>query len=151
LGQSRGKRIWEQELSVHEANCLLKDVKIIARIKGGLGNQLFCYAAARRLALVSNAELVIDDVTGFIRDRQYRRKYALDTFPISARRATPRERKDPIGRYRRGIAKFIAKQHPFHERNYIEQEGTDFDQRLLEFRPKGTVYIDGLWQIFYRC
>lgn len=124
----------------------MKSTKIIVRVKGGLGNQLFCYAAARRLALVNNAELVIDDVTGFIRDRQYRRKYALDTFSISARRATPRERKEPFERYRRGIAKFIAKQQPFHERNYIEQEGTDFDPRLLEFRLKGTACIDGLWQ-----
>ena len=45
-----------------------KIVKVIARIRGGLGNQLFCYAAARRLALVNDAELVIDHVTGFVRD-----------------------------------------------------------------------------------
>jgi hypothetical protein len=31
--------------------------KLIIRIKGGLGNQLFCYAAARRLALVNDAEI----------------------------------------------------------------------------------------------
>ena len=42
--------------------------KIIPRILGGLGNQLFCYAAARRLALVNNVELVLDDVSGFVRD-----------------------------------------------------------------------------------
>ena len=67
-------------------------VKIIARIKGGFGNQLFDYAAARRLALINNVELVIDDVTGFARDRQYRREYILDRFNISARKATPAER-----------------------------------------------------------
>lgn len=53
-------------------------MKVITRIKGGLGNQLFCYAAARRLALANDAELVIDDVTGFLRDFQYRRRYTLD-------------------------------------------------------------------------
>ena len=37
--------------------------KVIARIKGGLGNQLFSFAAARRLALVNDAELVIEDMT----------------------------------------------------------------------------------------
>ena len=83
--------------------------KLIARIKGGLGNQLFCYAAARRLALVNNAELVIDDVTGFVRDRQYRRQYALDRFQIPARKATPAERMEPFERYRRGVAKFVAR------------------------------------------
>ena len=45
--------------------------KLITRIKGGLGNQLFCYAAARRLALVNKARLVIDNVTGFARDVLY--------------------------------------------------------------------------------
>ena len=38
-----------------------KPKKVIARIFGGIGNQLFCYAAARRLALVNDAELVLDD------------------------------------------------------------------------------------------
>ena len=45
--------------------------KLIARIKGGLGNQLFCHAAACRLALANDAELVIDDVTGFVRDHTF--------------------------------------------------------------------------------
>jgi hypothetical protein len=111
-----------------------------------LGNQLFCYAAARRLALVNSAELVIDDVTGFVRDRQYKRKYGLDKFHIPVRKATSRERMEPFERYRRGIAKFLAKGQSFHERRYIEQEGFDFDPRLLDLRPKGTTYIDGLWQ-----
>ena len=66
-----------------------KKVKVIVRVRGGLGNQLFCYAAARRLALINNAELVIDDVTGFVRDKKYKRKYMLDHFNISVRKATP--------------------------------------------------------------
>jgi hypothetical protein len=45
-----------------------RPVKVIARIRGRLGNQLFCYAAARRLAVANDAELVIDDVTGLVRD-----------------------------------------------------------------------------------
>ena len=77
--------------------------KIIARIKGGLGNQLFCYAAARRLALANNVELVIDDVTGFARDRQYGRQYALDHLHIPVRKATPAERLELFQRYRRGL------------------------------------------------
>jgi len=56
-------------------------IKIIPRIFGGLGNQLFCYAAARRLAFVRNAELVIDDVSGFVRDYTHQRHYQLD--PLS--------------------------------------------------------------------
>lgn len=120
--------------------------KIIARIKGGLGNQLFCYAAARRLALVNNAELVIDHVTGFIRDHQYRRQYLLDHFNIPARKATPAERLEPFERYRRGVMKWWSGRTPFTERRYLEQEGIDFDERLLSLKVQGTLYLDGLWQ-----
>ena len=120
--------------------------KLITRIKGGLGNQLFCYAAARRLALFNNAELVIDDVTGFVRDRQYRRKYMLDRFSIPARKATPAERLEPFERYQRGLMKWLSRRKPFAERHYLEQEGLDFDERLLALQVNGALYLDGLWQ-----
>lgn len=119
--------------------------KLIARIKGGLGNQLFCYAAARRLALVNSAELVIDDVTGFVRDHHYRRQYALDHFHIPVRKATPAERLEPFERYRRGLMKWCSRKKPFAERRYVEQEGRDFDHRLLALKVNGTIYLDGLW------
>jgi len=35
---------------------------------------------------------------------------------------------------------------PFEERSYIQQEGIDFDIRLLRVKPHGTVYLDGYWQ-----
>jgi hypothetical protein len=120
--------------------------KLITRIKGGLGNQLFCYAAARRLALTSGAELVIDDVTGFARDHQYRRHYSLGHFEIPARKATPAERMEPFERYRRGVSKFIAGKKSFFRRRYLEQEGIDLDPRILDFKVRGTVYLDGYWQ-----
>lgn len=84
-------------------------MKLIVRLKGGLGNQLFGYAAARRLALVNRAELVLDDVSGFARDWQYRRQFMLDSFNISGRRATPAERFEPFERYRRGMMKWVSR------------------------------------------
>jgi Glycosyl transferase family 11 len=120
--------------------------KIVVRLKGGLGNQLFCYAAARRLALANNAELILDDVTGFVRDRTYRRKYGLDHFNISARKATPAERMEPFERCRRGVMKWLSRNKPFPKRRYLEQEGVDFDGRLLALKVEDTVYLDGLWQ-----
>ncbi|MBK8637483.1 MAG: alpha-1,2-fucosyltransferase [Chromatiaceae bacterium] len=122
------------------------DRKIIVRIKGGIGNQLFCYAAARRLALVSQVELILDDVTGFVRDHRYRRAYALDHFAIPCRKATPRERMEPFERGRRALAKWLARRRPLAERRYIEQQGNGFDESLLTLVPHGTVYLDGLWQ-----
>lgn len=120
--------------------------KVVVRLKGGLGNQLFCYAAARRLALVNNAELIIDDVTGFVRDRQYRRCYALVRFCIAGRKVTAAERLYPFERLRRGAYKWFNQRRPFFERTYLEQEGLDFDPRLLAYQVRGSCYLDGLWQ-----
>ena len=52
--------------------------KIYLYLCGGLGNQLFQYAAARNLAILNNAELIIDMSTGFLTDFRDRRKFSLD-------------------------------------------------------------------------
>jgi hypothetical protein len=61
---------------------------IVSRTFSGLGNQLFCYIAACRLALVNDAELVINDVSGFVSDHVYQRRYQLDHFNIPCRTAS---------------------------------------------------------------
>lgn len=124
----------------------LNHPKIIPRIFGGLGNQLFCYAAARRLALVNKAELVLDDVSGFVRDHDYQRRYQLDHFNIPCRKATPAERLEPLSRARRYLKRAINRWRLFEERNYIQQAGIDFDPRLLTVKPLGMVYLEGYWQ-----
>jgi hypothetical protein len=120
--------------------------KIISRIFGGLGNQLFCYAAARRLALVNNAELVIDNVSGFAYDIDYQRQYQLDHFNIPCRKATSAERLVPVQRVRRYMKRKWNQLLPFAQRAYITREGVDFDPRLLQIMPHGTIYLDGCWQ-----
>lgn len=120
--------------------------KIVARILGGLGNQLFAYAAARRLALINNAELALDDVSGFMRDHDYMRHYQLDHFNIPCRKATSAERLEPLSRARRYLKRAINRRRPFETRSYIQQEGVDFDPRLLAVKPNGKVYLEGYWQ-----
>lgn len=120
--------------------------KIIARVLGGLGNQLFIYAAARRLALVNAAELVLDDVSGFADDILYQRHYQLGHFNISCRKATPAERLSPLSKVRRAVKRRWNKRLPFEQRAYVVQDGVDFDPRLLDFKPRGTVYLEGYWQ-----
>jgi hypothetical protein len=121
-------------------------IKVIPRIHGGLGNQLFSYAAARRLALVSGAELVIDDRSGFVRDHEYRRSYQLDHFLIPCRKASASELLEPFSRFRRHLKRAVSRRRPFDERTYIQQEGYEFDPRLLSARPRRTVYLEGYWQ-----
>src|SRR5680860_1301943 len=120
---------------------------IVPRILGGLGNQPFSYAAARRLALVNNAELVIDNVSGFVRDHTYQRGYQLDHFSIPCRKATAFERLEPFSRARRYLKRRLSRRLPFEERGYIVQEGIEFDSRLLQVKPHGSVYLEGYWQV----
>jgi len=125
---------------------MLEQSKIISRIFGGIGNQLFCYAAARRLALINSAEMVLDDVSGFVRDHDYQRCYQLDHFNIPCPKATPADRLEPLSRVRRYLKRAINRHRLFAERSYIEQEVIDFDPRLLTVKPRGIVYLDGYWQ-----
>lgn len=121
-------------------------VKIIPRIAGGMGNQLFTYAAARRLALVNRADLVLDDVSGFAYDADYQRHYQLDHFNIPCRKATAAERLQPYARVRRYLARRWNQRKLFAKRAYLVQEGVDYDPRLLSVKPQGTVYLEGYWQ-----
>ena len=120
--------------------------KIIVRIIGGLGNQLFGYAAARRLATKNNAELVIDNVSGFKYDIEYGRKYELDHFEIAARKATKAERLEPFSRIRRFLKRKFNNMFPYEQRNFITQNGVDFDERLLRLDTRKNFYLEGYWQ-----
>lgn len=107
---------------------------------------MFIYAAARRLALDNHAELVLDDVSGFAHDTVYQRHYQLEHFNIPCRKATPTERMEPFSRLRRKIQRRWNRCKPFEERAYLVQEEIDFDPRLLRFKLRGTVYLEGYWQ-----
>ena len=100
------RRFFTWDTSSYDAVSLglvIMSVTVIPRILGGLGNQLFVYAAARRLALVNNAELAIDDVSGFRYDTQYNRHYQLDHFTIPCRKATSAECLESFSRIRRKL------------------------------------------------
>ena len=131
--------------------------KIIARIFGGLGNQLFAYAAARRLALVNNAELVIDDISGFSHDKTYQRHYQLDHFMIPCRKATPSERLEPFSLIRRYLLRSFNSLLPFNIRNFLHEstaaaispdieKNINLKDKFLKYRVKGAVRTEGYWQ-----
>ena len=120
--------------------------KVVVRLLGGLGNQLFCYAAGKRLAIVNNADLVIDDISGFSNDYRYQRFSQIDHFNVPSRKARRGELLAPFSRVRRKVIKYSNSRKNFYDRSYVTQEFIDFDQRLLDFRFKGTVFLEGYWQ-----
>lgn len=119
---------------------------IIPRITGGIGNQLFIYAAARRLAMKNDTDLVLDSVSGFSYDKDYNRHYQLDHFNISARKATAIERLEPFSRVRRFLKRSWNKKLYIDKRNYIEEEGFNFHSQLLNLRLRNKVYLEGYFQ-----
>ncbi|MCP5146765.1 MAG: alpha-1,2-fucosyltransferase [Pseudomonadales bacterium] len=119
---------------------------VVCRVRGGIGNQLFSYAAARRLAVVNDMELVIDNITGFQRDFTYQRTYELEKFKIPCRFASYSERLEPFSRLRRHLLSTWEKRREFSERRYIFEEKLDFDRRLLDLKPTSSVFMDGYWQ-----
>ena len=44
---------------------------VIIRLTGGIGNQLFMYFAAYRLAKRLKVNIIVDDITGFAKDKKY--------------------------------------------------------------------------------
>ncbi|HVS11907.1 MAG TPA: alpha-1,2-fucosyltransferase [Planctomycetota bacterium] len=118
---------------------------ILARVEGGLGNQLFIYAAARALALRSGTQLRLDVLNSYPRDR-FGRRYQLDEFNIAAALAMEAE----VARYRpesRGFywRRKLDRRLPFSWRSIIEERSL-FEPRLLDLRPHGDVYLMGYWQ-----
>lgn len=121
---------------------------VVSLIKGGLGNQMFCYATGRALALRHGRELQIDVLTGFQRD-VYERSFRLNRFPIVANEAT---KKLSLGGDTRSwshkFTRFASKWSKPSSRNYLtEKDGaTPAALASLKPAPHKPIYLNGYWQ-----
>jgi hypothetical protein len=86
----------------------MQDGALVLRLRGGLGNQMFQYAAARALADRRQLPLSLDASSGFENER-YGRRYELGCFPIRAPILPPSEvpRAGPV-RNLRGSLLFLG-------------------------------------------
>jgi hypothetical protein len=123
---------------------------IVVRLAGGLGNQMFQYAAGRRLAHRHKTDLKLD--LSFLKGPQQGctpRRYALHRLNISAGIATSREvsllsgrGRTPIGtalvRFRNGLGLAARRPRVFRERHF------HFDPALLA--APDDLYLEGYWQ-----
>ncbi|MGD0077168.1 MAG: alpha-1,2-fucosyltransferase [Sedimentisphaerales bacterium] len=114
-------------------------IMIITRLFGGLGNQMFQYAAGRRLAHVLAVELKLD-VTWM--DKFISRPYTLGKFNIQENFATAAEiaAMAPKGRIEHALAKIWPKKWP----KYIQEKCFHFDPEILNLYD--GVYLKGYWQ-----
>lgn len=127
---------------------LEKESTVIAvKLQGGLGNQMFQYAAAYALATKCRAELKLDlsflEATAAVEPDGFTiRKFGLDIFPaIEKKFLSEKERQRfirPGGRD--SIRKAIGWSYP---KIFIEHGFSFNDDFLLQ---KDPVYLDGYWQ-----
>ncbi len=119
---------------------------IIVKLMGGLGNQMFQYAAARSLAWRHGTSLKFD--LSFLEGDQpgdTRRSFELDKFCISTEIASRREIFLMRGRGSSFLSSLSAKilQKCFGYTDYREK-GFRFDPHLLELPD--NCYLEGFWQ-----
>ena len=120
---------------------------IIVRMKGGLGNQLFQYAFAKRLSEINKCELIIDNITCFEKyEYLYNRRYALNNFNIKERFANLNERLEPFEKIRRNFLNFKSKFYNFNQKFIYTQESLNFDSRFMDLRINKSIILDGSWQ-----
>jgi len=117
---------------------------IFVKIYGGLGNQLFQYAAARSLAYSRGDEVVIDSRWYLVKYRGITsRDYILPQFSISSRKAKGLE----IGMTFLHSLRFSSLLSiPWLGVRHFKEKNFDFDPDF--FTIKGKVYIDGYWQSY---
>ena len=118
---------------------------IVVKLIGGLGNQMFQYAAGRYLAFLHKTDLFLD--TSFLEKNSEgaytQRKYELSKFLIEAKFAGPDERK--IFKAGNQIRRTLQRKLPLVFNNlYVAESGTSYHNEFLSY-PRNT-YLDGFWQ-----
>ncbi len=118
--------------------------QVVTAIAGGLGNQMFQYAAARRLAHFNEAELLL-----YLGDRYRKgafRPYGLDRFNLRGRIAGPVEagglRK--VNRTRRRLAELFPSLAAAPDPELYREASLAFDPAVLHLR--GNIKLTGYWQ-----
>ena len=119
---------------------------IILRLNGGIGNQLFTYAAARRLAYVNNCSLYIDNFSGFFRDKKYRRKYRLYLFNINGRISIIGILLGLLRIYFKNYFESKQQLKSLEFRRLLIPEKNEFDCRILSFKVINPIMFEGSWQ-----
>lgn len=117
---------------------------VVIKLIGGLGNQMFQYAAGRRLAYVLGVELKLD-ISWF--ENQNLRKYDLWVFNIQEHFASPEE-VALLTVQKQGITERVVRcalrKQPKRPRTYIREKNFHFDPDIVCLSE--GVYLDGYWQ-----
>lgn len=123
-------------------------MRLISRLFGGIGNQLFIYASTMALAEKLQLCVRFDTVSGFHRDI-FQRQYALSDLGIAPQSASSWESfQFPGGERARRYFLRLEERRPVTERHYLRQVNS-LDCKLLACQERRRwLYIEGYWQDF---
>ena len=114
--------------------------RIVLRLAGGLGNQLFQYAAASRLASANDVPLELDPYTGFAAD-SYERSFRLAAFNIQNPILDPGECQVLAGAY-----VVSRKFRRYREQQLQKWAKRNFDPWFYGLKIRSTAVVEGWWQ-----
>jgi hypothetical protein len=127
--------------------------KLIIRISGGIGNQLFQYAFGRALSLKNKCELKLDThffALGIEKDRSFK----LDNYHIKGDIATDQDfktlgipnpkKQDAFSKIVRKVYRTFESAKPFYKRKIILEPSEVFHPELLDIDH--SCYLSGVWQ-----
>jgi len=124
----------------------MKSISLTVRLKGGLGNQMFQYAAGLTLAERVGARLVLDTVSGFKEDLVYKRKYALESMMLTnvaeIELITSPTHLGLKGTITRKLCRII----PIRYSGYIYEDGRDLKESFQKLVIQRDTILDGYWQ-----
>ncbi len=115
---------------------------VIVRIIGGLGNQMFQYAAGRGISMRNNDKLKLD-LTPF--DSYKLHNYSLNSLSLASTEATSQEVKNfKKKRFFSNVTNKVWRRKMTRPPTRVKEKHFHFDRDILKL--KGDIYLDGYWQ-----
>ena len=121
---------------------------VIIRLTGGIGNQLFMYFAAYRLAKRLKVNIIVDDITGFAKDKKYERRFSLNELGFSLNTFSDHKILILPLIILRIVLKIINKMLPARRKIFLKDKGnglTELDNFSL-CAPIKLCFLEGYWQ-----
>ena len=132
----------------------MNEKSVISFVRGGIGNQMFIYAASRRIAAMNDAKLVL--VTDLFENETHGRHFLLDEFSINADTMKTSSAGIPYSQSKHHIARKLDRHiYPFscHFPHYLIERNKNYfsrrvpvDTRILSARVNDYLFVDGFFQ-----